>query len=176
MARKLGLGCGAFITVLVLVSILIGVRISPATVTRLPTSAASATAAPSTPTAAPSPTERTRPTLLPASPTATAARGTPTSTVGYKLAVVQVGGYVAPSDPLVARMDAELADLTDKCGDTRERLSDDAIVIHDDLAKRGVTESELSILQHVAASIPNGARLATCDSVFAAYATLRLPR
>lgn len=49
-----------------------------------------------------------------------------------------------------------------------------AIVTQQEMAKRGVSESLLSIIQHVNLPIPDGAPQMPCADIFAAYATLRV--
>lgn len=141
--------------------------IAPATVTTpFPSMTASASPTAPQPTATPVPPTAIPPTLAP--------RASATPSLAYKLATIEKGTSVAPSDPLVAQMDSALRALRSKCGDTTEELAGYAVVIHNDMAKRGVEEGKLSILQHVADSMPPGMKMTSCKEVFAAYATLRL--
>ena len=98
--------------------------------------------------------------------------------IEYKLAAIQSGGYVDPNDPLVAQFGSVLNDLEGKCQESRNQLSGISIIVHNDMAQRGVDESYLSILQHVDASIPddlvNSGGAQKCADIFAAYAVLRL--
>jgi hypothetical protein len=93
------------------------------------------------------------------------------------LAVIQNGAYVDPSDPLAAQFGAALDDLSGKCQEPRDRLPGMVIIVHDDMAKRGVSEAHLSILQHVSASIPDELVAdgpTRCADIFAAYFVLRV--
>lgn len=109
------------------------------------------------------------PLAIAAQPTAAA-----TPTVAYELATIQESQYVTPDDPLVGSFRDALAALAPKCQETVPRLSDYTVATHDVMAKAGVEQSYLSILQNVARSIPTSVGPMKCDEVFAAYATLRL--
>src|SRR5579859_6101687 len=83
-----------------------------------------------------------------------AAQTTSDPPIEYKLAVIQTGAYVDPNDPLVGQFATALDDLQSKCTEPRDRLGDFAVVTHTQMGLHGVNETQLSILEHVNASIP----------------------
>jgi len=91
--------------------------------------------------------------------------------VAEKLATIEANG--PPDDALVERFDRQLRALQTKCKDAPIRLSDYTVKAQQLLAKEGEDESLLSIIGHVNQSIPGSAPRMPCDSVFAAYVTLR---
>lgn len=69
---------------------------------------------------------------------------------------------------------AALTALTKQCTQTDPvQLANMTDAVESGLAKTGVSEDRLSLLQHFSASIPAGSKPMNCVDVFAAYETLR---
>lgn len=91
------------------------------------------------------------------------------STPGPAQKLADLDGDKHPADDYQHALDA----LAPKCTQDEEHLAALANGTFEDLRKNNVTdESELSVLQHLSASVPKGAKT-DCQSVAAAYAVLR---
>ncbi|MEX0833596.1 MAG: hypothetical protein WD276_06965 [Actinomycetota bacterium] len=94
-------------------------------------------------------------------------------TVPCKAATLDQGTYVAPDDPVIFEYQQAFEALQKNCSDSEERLADMAVVSQQQMQERGVTESLLSILEAVDASIPARLSQKTCADIFASYVVLR---
>jgi hypothetical protein len=91
----------------------------------------------------------------------------------YQLAALDQGTPTV-SDSGVAPYARVLDRLEPKCAESRSRIGDFAFTAREQLAEEGVTESLLSILQSVDASIPGELGETACIDVFAAFVVLSL--
>lgn len=115
----------------------------------------------------PTPTVAVQPT-----PTAVP-QPTATPDAAYKLASIQDGYRPSRSDPLVGKMRRALSAMEPHCKQSADRLAALTDGTHVVMARSGVTESDLSILTHVGYTVHSLHFRTDCQSVFAAYATLR---
>lgn len=108
-------------------------------------------------TVAPVATETVEPTVVPVA--------TPAPSQQYMLAVIQSGQSLSQDDPLVGEFQQALLNLKTMCHANGKQLAGMDVITHDDMAKRGVEESYLSILQHVYdSSLPVVERVGTQPS------------
>jgi hypothetical protein len=102
---------------------------------------------------------------------------TPSNTsIEYKLAAIQQGGYVREDDPLVVQFGEALDRLESKCPEPRERLADMGVKGRQILLGKGVDEPLLSVFQNWGASLPGETtkgEVGPCADVLAVYVTLR---
>lgn len=98
----------------------------------------------------------------------------PTSSVAYKLAVVEKGPSLAKSDPLVKSLQKQLDALGLKCMDRPVSLAESSAAVQKLLRARGIRESLLSIITHVNQAIPKGLGKQRCADDFGAYMTKRM--
>jgi len=109
------------------------------------------------------------------------AAGTPPTSPSpeYQLATLQRGGYVAPSDPLVRQIGTQLDSLQRKTAADRASIASVCANTHDGMLKKGVSETNLSILTHVSGSMPDGLKNSSdhgetaITNFFAVYEVLR---
>jgi hypothetical protein len=111
--------------------------------------------------------------LTGAGSSAAGSRGNSPQTPAEKLAVIQSGRPSSNGDSLVQSFQSALDDLTPKCRNSEGQLAGDVVAMHDDLKSHNVSESYLSILQHVDGSVPVTVHNFNCSQAFALYATLR---
>lgn len=96
-----------------------------------------------------------------------------------KLASLDFGEVLSASDPRIVDYEEALGRLGEKCGGDLDRLADRAVVAQEGLLEEGVSESLLSILESVNASVPSEAQPEAiaandgCPVLFAAYVALR---
>jgi hypothetical protein len=102
-----------------------------------------------------------------------AARATP-DTPEYKLAVIDAGGYVNPSDPIVGSYARALDRLEERCEDSRTFLGDMAVRSQQLLAEEGISEPVLTILRYVGRAVRGAPLEGSCTSIFATYVALRV--
>jgi hypothetical protein len=116
----------------------------------------------------PIPTQTKRAPIVTALPTLDPA----ISTVADQLAYIQDGS--GSGSPLSLRFAAQFTVLKRHCPhNSPERLGEFLSNVHDVMKRSRISESYLSILTHVAKSIPHDLLLKDCSEGFAAYATLR---
>ena len=108
-------------------------------------------------------------------PNAPASQPADTASPAVKLATLDTGQYVDPSDAVIKKYQAQFDSLRALSPEVNDsELSNMAYIVSQDELKKGVEESSLSVLEAVnqvcPSDIPQGKHLA---DIFAAYATLR---
>lgn len=90
-----------------------------------------------------------------------------------KLAELQQGGPVDPSDSLVQGIQMHLSSLVGKCREHETKLAGIINFAHDDLAKHGIAATMASLAENLDTGVPAGEHGFDCTGVEAALLTLR---
>lgn len=99
------------------------------------------------------------------------------SSMEYKLAVIDRGGYVREDDPLVVRFGRALDRLEAKCPETRQQLGDMGVKGYQIMRDKELREPLVEVFANWRASIPDSAAkgaIGPCADLLAAYVTLRI--
>jgi len=93
----------------------------------------------------------------------------------YKLAVIQNGGYLPESDPLVGKFRSHLESISKKTGEEWNRIGDVAVTAHKLMKEKRVNEDLLTVTQAIDGSLPDELEPGTIklEEIASAYVVLR---
>jgi chromosome segregation ATPase len=93
----------------------------------------------------------------------------------YKLAVIQNGGYLSESDPLVGKFRVHLDSIMRKTGEDRNRIGDLVVLTQNLLKERGVIENLETVIYALDGSLPEelSPGVIKLEEIVAAYVVLR---
>ena len=104
-----------------------------------------------------------------------AQNGADTSTTASRVASIDAGQYVAPSDSIVSKYQAQFNGLhAVSTGESDDKIADMAYICQQAELKKGVEETNLSVLEAVNQACPSGISQGKhLSDMFALYTTLR---